>query len=226
MVLFVLRKLILQTRMRSHPVGLNVWFLVGPSIYFHTSCVRTAKALVRLRRCAGSPKPSQVAYVISTIISCAGWFRAKNGLISHQSTWTVNTWQRLSRSRRTLCAPVVVTSLLSIFSKSDHTLMRHENIYSKIYTAVSNINHSLTIDDALYQGKQTRLGCLSDCISCCVLGEGCMLLTRNWSWNLLFPNFWGWVTLMKFNTERRLCGTKFDIVTLVSYHRFTCIDNH
>ena len=28
--LFVLGKLILQTRMRSHPVGLDVWFLVGP----------------------------------------------------------------------------------------------------------------------------------------------------------------------------------------------------
>ena len=32
MVLFVLRKLILQTRIRSHPVGLDVWF-VGPFVY-------------------------------------------------------------------------------------------------------------------------------------------------------------------------------------------------
>ena len=30
MALFVLRKLILQTRMRSHPVGLDVLFLVRP----------------------------------------------------------------------------------------------------------------------------------------------------------------------------------------------------
>ena len=74
MVLFVLHKLILQTRMRSQPVGLDVGFLVGPFIYFHTSCVRTAKALVRLRGCAGSPEPSLVAYVISTIISWAGSF--------------------------------------------------------------------------------------------------------------------------------------------------------
>ena len=44
MVLFVLRKLILQTRMRSHPVGLDVWFLVEPFVYFHISCVWTAKA--------------------------------------------------------------------------------------------------------------------------------------------------------------------------------------
>ena len=48
MVLFVLRKLILQTRMRCHPVGLDVWFLVGPFVYFHTSCVQTANALERL----------------------------------------------------------------------------------------------------------------------------------------------------------------------------------
>ena len=36
MVLSVLRKLILQTRMRGHPVGLDVLFCV----YFHTSCVQ------------------------------------------------------------------------------------------------------------------------------------------------------------------------------------------
>ena len=71
MVLFVLRKLILQTRMRSHPVGLDVWYLVWHFFYFHTSHVRTAKALARLRGCAGSPEPSLVAYVISTIISRA-----------------------------------------------------------------------------------------------------------------------------------------------------------
>ena len=74
MVLFILHKLILQTRMHSYPVGLDVWFLVGPFFYFHTSCVGTARALARLCRCAGLPKPSLVAYVISTIISCAGSF--------------------------------------------------------------------------------------------------------------------------------------------------------
>ena len=72
MALFVLRKLILQTRMRSHPVGLGVWCLVGLFVYFHASCVRTAKALVRLRGWAGSPDPPLVACVISTIISWAG----------------------------------------------------------------------------------------------------------------------------------------------------------
>ena len=74
MALFVLLKVSLQTRMRSHPVGLDIWFLVGPFVYFHTSCVRTAKALARLCACAGSPEPSPVAYAISTIISWAGSF--------------------------------------------------------------------------------------------------------------------------------------------------------
>ena len=41
-------------------------------LYFHTSSVRTAKALARLRGCADSPQPSTVAYVISAIISWAG----------------------------------------------------------------------------------------------------------------------------------------------------------
>ena len=72
MVLFVFRKLIFQMRTGSHPMGLDVWFLVVPFVYFHTSCVRTSKALARLRGCAGSPEPLLVAYVISTIISCAG----------------------------------------------------------------------------------------------------------------------------------------------------------
>ena len=74
MALFVFRKLILQTRMHSHPVGLDVWFLVEPFVYFNTSCVRTAKALARLHGCAGWPESSLVAYVISTIISWAGSF--------------------------------------------------------------------------------------------------------------------------------------------------------
>ena len=64
---FVLCKL----QMRNHPVGLDVWFLVGPFVYFHTLCVQAAKALARL--CGwGLPEPSLDAYVTSTIISRAG----------------------------------------------------------------------------------------------------------------------------------------------------------
>ena len=87
LALSVLCKLILQTRMRSHPVGLDVWFCVGPFVYFHTSCVRTAKALARLRRCAGSPEPSLVTYVLSNIISCGGsngWWVGENCMRDRQ----------------------------------------------------------------------------------------------------------------------------------------------
>ena len=72
--LFILRKLILQSCMCSHPVGLDVWFFFGPFNYFHTLCVWTAKAVARLRTCAGLPEPSLVAYVTSTIISWVGLF--------------------------------------------------------------------------------------------------------------------------------------------------------
>ena len=55
LALFVLCKLILQTRMRSHPLGLDVWFLVGPFVNCHTSCARrhTGSAeTARMRRLA------------------------------------------------------------------------------------------------------------------------------------------------------------------------------
>ena len=67
----------------SHPVGLDVWFLVSPFVYFHTFCVRTAKALVRLRGCAGSPEPSLVAYVISTKNSWASSFGMFCSALAH-----------------------------------------------------------------------------------------------------------------------------------------------
>ena len=57
-------------------------------VYFHSSCVRTAKALAS----AGSPEPSLVAYVISTIISSAG---------SDLLKFTIYTAPKLSRSADT-----------------------------------------------------------------------------------------------------------------------------
>ena len=51
--------------------GARCLILVEPFVHFHTSCVRTAKAVARLRGCAGSPGPLLVAYVIVTV-SCAG----------------------------------------------------------------------------------------------------------------------------------------------------------
>ena len=38
MALSILHKRVLQTRMCSHPVGLDVWFLVGPFIDIHFMC--------------------------------------------------------------------------------------------------------------------------------------------------------------------------------------------
>ena len=61
MALFVLRKLILQTRMRSHPVGAKC--------RTQASCVRTAKTLARLRRCAGLPEPSLVTFAMMSTIA-------------------------------------------------------------------------------------------------------------------------------------------------------------
>ena len=96
MVLFILRKLTLQTRMRSHPVGLDVWVLVRPFIYYHTKCVWTVKALTRLRVYAGSPEPFLVANVISTIISWAGSFHDRENLPLkfHDQVWPVVEWLR------------------------------------------------------------------------------------------------------------------------------------
>ena len=74
MALIALRKLNLQTYMRRIPMGLYVWFFGRSFVYFYTLCVRIAKALARLCRCAVSPEPSLFAYAISTIISWAGSF--------------------------------------------------------------------------------------------------------------------------------------------------------
>ena len=52
MVLFVLRKRILQTRMHSHPVGLDVWFLVGHFVYFMCANSEGSGESARMRRLA------------------------------------------------------------------------------------------------------------------------------------------------------------------------------
>ena len=74
MALFVFHKPIFQTHMHSHLVELDVWFFMRSFVCFHASCVLSAKTLVRLYGCAGSPEHSLVAFVISTEISWAGSF--------------------------------------------------------------------------------------------------------------------------------------------------------
>ena len=59
-----------------------------------------------------------------------------------------------------------------------------------------------------------QLPCLLDCTSYFVHGGGCMLLAETAQQTFLFPNFWGWPILEKFNKDRCLCGTKFGILTL------------
>ena len=85
-VLFMLHKLFLQTRMRSHPKGLDVWFLVDPS---STSILYMCKHWKLWRDCAGSSEPSLVAYVISTIISCLRW----------------HIWAPHDKTNKMVCAP-------------------------------------------------------------------------------------------------------------------------
>ena len=90
MALFVFHKHFLQMHMHK-PSSRARWLicLVGSFIYFHTSCVRTAKALVRLRECAGSPEPSLVTFVISNIISWAGTYVSTYSLL-HTTNQTKN----------------------------------------------------------------------------------------------------------------------------------------
>ena len=76
-----------------HPVERDVWFLVAPFVYFLTSYVRTAKALVRLYGCAGLPEPLLVPYVISIIISWAGSFLAPTVTDSYLPFfWFTGSW--------------------------------------------------------------------------------------------------------------------------------------
>ena len=134
MVLFVLCKLILQTCMCSHPEGLNVWFLVEPFVYFHTSCVRTAKALVRL----GSPEPLLVADVICTIISWAGsiiiWEKKRKfkgylfscrhgGNVKCDLGQAVYRWHCVSYSCRCIRSPF--SGFLSILSRLCFSPVKH-----------------------------------------------------------------------------------------------------
>ena len=66
------RFVVLQIRMHSPLFGLQTCVFAGSFLKISTSLLRTAKALARLRLCAGSPEPLLVAFVISTLFSCGG----------------------------------------------------------------------------------------------------------------------------------------------------------
>ena len=79
--LMVVRFVVLQMRTRSPLLRLKhagfflfCFFLAWSFLNVPSTGLRTTKALTRLRLCAVSPEPLLVAYVISTISSCAGLF--------------------------------------------------------------------------------------------------------------------------------------------------------
>ena len=98
--------------MHSHLVGLDVGCLVRPFIYFHTLCVRIAKALARLCGCTGSPKPSLVVYEISTIISWVGSFEEKvtlefkNLTLRNRGTKAFNSAEIENKKRKQILLPM------------------------------------------------------------------------------------------------------------------------
>ena len=110
---------LLQTRMRSHPVGLDVWFLVGPFVCFHTSYVRRAKALARLRGCAGSPEPSLVAFVISTKIS---WASSRCSL-PHLPEHFIRRYRALCQHGRTIHMTCILLVLTVPVDWSGHSVL-------------------------------------------------------------------------------------------------------
>ena len=126
MALFVLHKLILQ--LRSHPVGLDVWFLVGPFIYFHTSCMQTVKALARLRTCAGSTEPSLVAYVISTC-TIISWARSNYTKIMQIIIWSA-VWQK----QNDLCIQGRLTSAWASSQSDQRLCCQHQEALGPGYT--------------------------------------------------------------------------------------------
>ena len=71
-------------------LGLDVWYFVRPIVYCHTLCVQTAKALARLRGCVGSPGPSLVVYVVSTMISWAGSIKEAQPLDYAAFAWQMS----------------------------------------------------------------------------------------------------------------------------------------
>ena len=103
-------------------------------IYCHTLSVRTAKALARLRECAGSPEPSLVSYVISTIISWAAWLilplDLKNSPGQHFGSRIWRSWQYHQFSSQFL--PL---------SRSYHTPQRFSPAASSHVSLSSPANH-------------------------------------------------------------------------------------
>ena len=94
MVLFILCKLILQTCIGSRPVGLDVWFFGRTLCLLSYFMCANSKALVRLRGCTGSPVPSLVAYVVSTISHELAHMIKSFGLQHTTTRWNFQTYYK------------------------------------------------------------------------------------------------------------------------------------
>ena len=129
------------------PLG---YLLVGPFIYFHiSSCVRTAKALVRLRGYAGSPEPSLVACVISIIISGA------------DSNTRFPTLRPVFSFTVSACGSVMVARFLRVFhhvrpQKGQHLCLRDRECVNKFYMRFL-YNRSSEINSVLYRQNSMNI---------------------------------------------------------------------
>ena len=139
----------------------------------HTLCERTAKALMRLRGCAGSPEPSLVAYVINTKISWAG---------SLDTTFTCCRSIRMKYSRR-----------ISLFCSQ--SFLNHYNMFCTSIFPFSVIDYTTKHISAI------KLWCDSNLITAyaIILGfikksvyfkrSATVQNTGGWFWNWLLHRF-------------------------------------
>ena len=111
------------------------------------ACVRTAKALARLRGCVGSPEPSLVAHVISTIISWAGSFdntftESRIPMIWKDANVSAVYKIKADKSETTKYRPASLTCLSSrLWEKTVRdTIMNHMNENSLFLTASMDLD--------------------------------------------------------------------------------------
>ena len=152
--------------MCSHPVALDVWFLVWPVVYYPSSCVRTVKALARLRGCAASPEPSLVAYVTSTKISWAGsCFLIDPSGFNQQRKGTEPESQKINfyiENYMHFVAPFwqLVSAMMSITLRSTgmQASWRQKVLHCKIPTSILKFSKRVNIRDSSLRGEYFLLG--------------------------------------------------------------------
>ena len=92
MELMIFRVVVLQMHMRSPLLGYTYAAFAWSFLRVSATCLRRAKPLARLRLCAGSPEPLQVAHVMSTLFSYAGSIREKQKARSLNEEIDLSYW--------------------------------------------------------------------------------------------------------------------------------------